>query len=72
MKPNPATFYVFSRLPKGQKDSAVFCRQLLERTGIVATPGVGFGAAGEGYARFALTVEEAGIREALRRMKKAL
>ena len=72
VKPNPATFYVFTRLPKGRRDSTQFCKELLERTGIVATPGVGFGRAGEGYVRFTLTVPEAAIREALRRMKEKL
>jgi len=65
-----ASFYVFTRLPKGQKDSAAFCKDLLEKTGIVATPGVGFGPAGEGYARFTLTVAEPEIREAITRMRK--
>ena len=65
-----ASFYVFSRMPKGQRDSSVFCKDLLEKTGIVATPGVGFGPAGEGYVRFTLTVAEPEIREALARMRK--
>ena len=69
VKPNPASFYVFTRLPGAFKDSTRFCGELLEKTGIVATPGVGFGAAGEGYVRFALTVPEPEIREALARMK---
>ncbi len=71
VKPNPATFYVFTRLPGQAADSAQFCKNLLEKTGIVTTPGVGFGASGEGYVRFALTVPEAEIREAISRMKKA-
>lgn len=70
VKPNQATFYVFTRLPQMFKDSTLFCKELLERTGIVATPGVGFGASGEGYVRFTLTVSEPEIREALGRMKK--
>jgi LL-diaminopimelate aminotransferase len=70
VKANPATFYVFTRLPNGATDSSKFCKDLLEKTGIVTTPGVGFGAAGEGYVRFALTVPEPDIREAISRMKK--
>ncbi len=70
VKPNEATFYVFTRLPKKQTDSTAFCRELLEKCGIVATPGVGFGKAGEGYVRFTLTVPEPQIKEALVRMKK--
>ncbi len=70
VKPNEATFYLFTRLPSGQKDSTLFCKNLLEKTGIVATPGVGFGKPGEGYVRFTLTVDEDGIKEAIVRMKK--
>ncbi len=72
VRPNQATFYVFTRLPKGHQDSTLFCKNLLENAGIVATPGVGFGKPGEGYIRFTLTVPEPEIREALSRMKKAL
>lgn len=71
VKANEATFYVFTGLPAGKKDSTAFCKELLETTGIVATPGVGFGAPGEGYVRFTLTVEEPQIKEAIGRMKKA-
>jgi LL-diaminopimelate aminotransferase len=70
--PNQATFYLFTRLPKGLTDSTAFCRNLLEKAGIVATPGVGFGKSGEGYVRFTLTVPEPEIREAILRMKKTL
>lgn len=70
VRPNPATFYVFTGLPKGYRDSTFFCKNLLEATGIVVTPGVGFGASAEGYVRFTLTVPEPKIREAIRRMRK--
>lgn len=70
VKPNEATFYVFTRLAAGRRDSTQFCRELLDKCGIVATPGVGFGKSGEGYVRFALTVPEPLIRTALARMKK--
>ncbi len=43
---------------------------LLEKTGIVATPGVGFGEYGEGYIRFALTQPVEMINEAVERMRK--
>lgn len=72
VKPNEATFYVFTRFPGTSKDSTAFCKHLLESAGIVATPGVGFGPAGEGYVRFTLTVSEPDIREAIIRMKKVL
>ena len=47
-----------------------FAKLLLEEAGIVATPGVGFGDAGEGYIRFALTKPVDRIKEAVERMKK--
>ncbi|MBI5575146.1 MAG: LL-diaminopimelate aminotransferase [Deltaproteobacteria bacterium] len=65
-----ATFYVWIPVPKGYT-SATFCEHLLTKTGIVTTPGNGFGASGEGYVRMALTKEKGRIREALDRIRKA-
>ncbi len=62
------TFYVWSSIPAGY-DSMGFASLLLESSGIVATPGVGFGSIGEGYVRFALTVENDRLEEAADRMK---
>jgi LL-diaminopimelate aminotransferase len=66
-----ATFYLWARVPKGF-DSSGFSAHLLERAGVLATPGNGFGASGEGYIRFALTVPVDRTREATERIKKAL
>jgi LL-diaminopimelate aminotransferase len=64
--PSPkATFYVW--LPV--KDCMAFSAKLLDDAGIVATPGVGFGACGEGYVRFAITRPVNRINEAIRRMR---
>jgi LL-diaminopimelate aminotransferase len=63
-----ATFYVWIPVPKGYT-SASFCAHLLEKTGIVTTPGSGFGKSGEGYIRIALTQEKVRIREALSRIR---
>jgi aspartate/methionine/tyrosine aminotransferase len=47
--------YVWAQLPDPwQTDSIGFCTQLVEQTGVAASPGSGFGKAGEGYVRFAL------------------
>lgn len=62
-----ATFFVWSRCPAGY-DSMGCATKLLEEAAIVAIPGVGFGPQGEGYVRFALTVEVDRIGEAGRRM----
>lgn len=66
-----ATFYLWAKVPSGF-DSQKFVAHLLEKTGVLTTPGVGFGAPGEGYVRFALTVPVARIKEAVERIKKVL
>ena len=64
-----ATFYLWVKVPNGYS-SAQFATLLMEKAGIVGTPGNGFGDAGEGYIRFALTVGEDRIREAEDRLKE--
>jgi LL-diaminopimelate aminotransferase len=64
-----ATFYVWAEVPDGYT-SAAFVAHLLEKTGIVCTPGNGFGGPGEGYFRIALTVSKERLQEAIDRMKK--
>jgi len=66
-----ASFYLWTKVPEGF-DSASFAAHLLEKAGILITPGNGFGAAGEGYVRFALTVPVERIREAADRIKSVL
>jgi LL-diaminopimelate aminotransferase len=66
-----ATFYLWTKVPKGF-DSATFVAHLLEKAGVLGTPGNGFGAPGEGYIRFALTVPAARMKEAVERIGKAL
>jgi LL-diaminopimelate aminotransferase len=66
-----ATFYLWAKVPKGF-DSTTFVAHLLEKTGVLGTPGVGFGSPGEGYIRFALTQPVERIREAVERIKKVL
>src|SRR5208283_3407667 len=71
LKKPEATFYIWARVPAGF-DSTSFVAHLLEKTGVLCTPGVGFGAPGEGYVRFALTQSAGRIEEALDRIKKTL
>ncbi|HUV37564.1 MAG TPA: aminotransferase class I/II-fold pyridoxal phosphate-dependent enzyme, partial [Patescibacteria group bacterium] len=63
-----ATFYFWIRTPRGQ-DSIGFCRLLLEETGIVSTPGVGFGDHGEGFFRLSITTDIDTIRAAGQRLE---
>lgn len=66
LKPK-ATFYLWTRVPSGF-DSMSFVTHLLDKTGVLATPGNGFGEAGEGYVRFALTAPVDRMREAVERI----
>jgi LL-diaminopimelate aminotransferase len=63
-----ATFYLWITVPPGFSSES-FTAHLLTRAGIVTTPGNGFGAAGEGYIRMALTVDKSLISEAVKRIK---
>jgi len=70
LKPTKATFYIW--IPTFNKMSSMeFSNLLLEKTGIIVTPGIGYGEYGEGYIRIALTVEEKKLEEAIERIKKA-
>ncbi|RZV40071.1 MAG: LL-diaminopimelate aminotransferase [Candidatus Acidulodesulfobacterium acidiphilum] len=63
-----ATFYVWAHVPKTGMTSKDFAVSLLNETGIIVTPGSGFGENGEGFVRFSLTISENRIKEALVRM----
>lgn len=65
-----ATFYIWIPVPDGSA-STQFAAAVLERTGVVITPGVGYGARGEGYVRLSLTIPDARLDEALGRLVDA-
>ncbi len=67
----PGTIYVWAPVPQGYT-SASFAELVLDKAGVVITPGVGYGQFGEGYFRIALTVEVERIQEALERMYQAI
>ena len=62
-----ATFYIWVRVPTGYT-SASFTDYLLDQSGIMVTPGHGFGKTGEGYIRFAFTFPDEQLQEAARRL----
>lgn len=66
--PLKATFYVWVPVLEGY-DSTSMAKAFLEKADIVVTPGNGFGTFGEGYIRFALTVDEAKLEEVVQRIK---
>lgn len=51
-------------------NSISFTNFLLEKTGIVVSPGIGFGEYGEGYIRFSLTTNEKQFIKAINKMKE--
>ena len=64
-----ATFYVWAKCPGGL-DSMTVASRILDKADVVVIPGVGFGQCGEGYVRFALTVDETRTREAVSRIAR--
>jgi len=62
-----ASLYLWARLPEGQT-SVEFAARLLDETGVVVTPGVGYGPSGEGYVRLSLTLPDERLEEAVRRL----
>jgi len=64
-----ATMYVWAKLPQPwDQNSIQFCSRLVEETGVAASPGAGFGKAGEGYVRFALVHEPDVLETAVQRI----
>lgn len=60
------TMFVWAKIPEGYESSADFCIRLMERTGVIVTPGSAFRSEGEGYVRMALVVDEQMIAEIIR------
>jgi LL-diaminopimelate aminotransferase len=64
-----ATFYVWAPVPSGY-DSIRFASHVLDEVGVNITPGVGFGAHGEGYFRLSVTAPDARLEEAMARLRR--
>jgi LL-diaminopimelate aminotransferase len=65
----PAAFYVWITVPKGYTSTSCTAH-LLEKAGLVTTPGNGFGQPGEGYIRMTLTTPKERLGEAVERIQK--
>lgn len=68
MEPQGA-FYVFFAV-EGMTDSTAFATDLLRETGLALTPGVAFGAAGEGYLRLCFAAREETVADGLNRLRR--
>jgi len=60
------SMFVWAPIPEGYTSSVEFCLTLLEKTGVLCTPGSAFGTLGEGYVRFALVKTPEEIAEVVR------
>lgn len=69
--PLEASFFVWAKVP-GRLSSMDFTKKLINESGLVVTPGIGFGDQGEGYFRLAMTVDTPDIERALERLGKAI
>jgi LL-diaminopimelate aminotransferase len=66
--PPHSTIYVWAPVPRGFASSEAYCEHVLERTGVVLTPGAVYGPAGEGWFRIALTTPDERLLEAVERL----
>ena len=68
-RPNAhGSMFVWARIPHGRMDSQAFALELMEKAGVIVTPGASFGPSGEGYVRFALVMPPERLREACQRI----
>ena len=66
-KPPKASLYIWAKVPKGF-NSVEFANDLLDKVGVVVTPGIGYGRNGEGYVRLSVTIPDASLLKWLSRM----
>ena len=59
------SMFVWAPIPASYTSSMQFCLDLIEKTGVICTPGISFGPLGEGYVRFALVLPPEKIAEAI-------
>lgn len=66
-----ATMFVWAPLPEGYTNSMEFATQLLQKAGVLVTPGSAFGPSGEGYVRLALVQGEEAMAWAIDSVQKS-
>ena len=71
-RPNAhGSMFVWAKLPGGRTDSMAFCEELMEKAGVVVTPGASFGPSGEGHVRMALALPPDQIALAVEAIREA-
>ena len=68
----PATMYIWSRIPAAWgDDDFAFITEVFEKSGVLLSPGSGFGIHGRGYARTSLVINDARIERVMKLLKDA-
>lgn len=65
------TMFAWAPLTKGFDNSVQFCLELMDKTGVICTPGSSFGTLGEGHVRFALVLPVEVIAEAVEKVRQS-
>ena len=66
-----ATMFVWAAIPEHYTTSEAFVMELVERAGVMVTPGSAFGPSGEGYVRLALVQDEKMLNKTIRAVRES-
>lgn len=70
IKKSVATMYLWLKIPTGY-DSKTWCKMVMDKTGVVFTPGIAFGKYSDQFFRVSLVVPDEKLKEALKRLEAA-
>lgn len=65
------TMFAWGKIPQGYSSDMEFVIELMEKTGVICTPGSSFGSLGKGYVRFALVLPVEEIAKAVEAIEKS-
>ena len=65
-----ASYYFWVHIPEKYPSSVEFCADLLEKQGLVVTPGVGYGPSGEAFFRISMTSPNSKIEDGMKRLQE--
>ena len=66
-----ATMFVWAAIPAAYRSSEEFVMELVEKAGVIVTPGSAFGPSGEGYVRLALVQDREALDRAIAAVKRS-
>ena len=66
-----ATMFVWARIPEHYSSSEQFAMDMVEKAGVMVTPGSAFGPSGEGHVRLALVQDEDVLNQAVKAVKES-